>query len=168
MSAERRQKKSKFLPFEQARELVRKLGLSGKTGWERYLASGQLPPNIPRDPSKAYAKTGWRGWGDWVGTFRKSARELARNKRPFDQAVTFARSLGLKSRSDWNDWKQQPGNLPSDIPAAPEVAYRKHGWQGWPHFLGTDHKARGTVVYREFTAQNQSSYLPRQQTDSYQ
>ncbi len=152
MSTKRRRRRSKFLPFEQARELVRKLPISSKTEWARYWASGKRPPDIPADPSKAYADSGWRGWGDWFGTFKKSPTETARQKRPFDEAVTFARSLDLASRSDWYDWKKQPGNQPSDIPAAPDVAYKNEGWRGWPHFLGTDNKAPGTAVYRDFTS----------------
>ncbi|MBX3737150.1 MAG: hypothetical protein KF715_10700 [Candidatus Didemnitutus sp.] len=36
---------------------------------------------------------------------------------------------------------------PANVPACPEVCYRKRGWAGWGDFLGTGNKA---VFDREF------------------
>ncbi len=57
----------------------------------------------------------------------------------FRRARTFARSLGLRSRAEWNAWGRgspRRGPRPIDIPAKPHVVYAGKGWCGWPDFLG--------------------------------
>ena len=57
-----------FLPFEEARNFVRKLGLESRTKWGGYCKSGKRPDNIPGDPAQMYKGKGWVSWGDWLGT----------------------------------------------------------------------------------------------------
>jgi hypothetical protein len=42
------------------------------------------------------------------------------------------RSEGLRSRQQWRDWRQRP----ADVPARPDVVYRRGGWLSWAHWLG--------------------------------
>lgn len=60
----------KFLPFEQAKEFVRTLGLKDVREWEEYRRSGERPKNIPSSPNEVYKDEGWISWGDWLGTGR--------------------------------------------------------------------------------------------------
>jgi len=55
-------KKSKWRPFEEAREYVRGLGLSS-TDWAKWCKSDERPKDIPTRPDHQY-KTEWGGWGD--------------------------------------------------------------------------------------------------------
>lgn len=57
---------SEFLPFEEAREFARTLGLNIQKEWWAYNRTGERPNNIPSDPRKQY-KDGWKGWNDWLG-----------------------------------------------------------------------------------------------------
>ena len=54
---------------------------------------------------------------------------------PFEEAVVFARSLHLTTWKEWHAWCKA-GARPHNIPAAPDLAYKRSGWQGFPHFLG--------------------------------
>ena len=67
-------------PFEQARAWVHKLELwryrpqgGGQVSWKEFCARRipNLPPrpvsNIPTAPGDVYAKSGWKGFQDWVG-----------------------------------------------------------------------------------------------------
>jgi len=63
--------KRKFLSFEEARELVRVHQFRTKSEFEVWARSDMRPQNIPALPSRTYARTGWRGWGDWLGTYAK-------------------------------------------------------------------------------------------------
>ncbi len=63
--------KKQFLTFEEARELVRARGFQTKTEYDAWARSDMRPPNIPALPSRTYARTGWRGWGDWLGAYSK-------------------------------------------------------------------------------------------------
>jgi hypothetical protein len=36
--------------------------------WRAYVDAGTKPEDIPDAPEVVYAKDGWAGWGDWLGT----------------------------------------------------------------------------------------------------
>ena len=61
--------------FREARTFARKLKLKKQSEWRSFCAGnlhlkGRLPADIPSNPDKTYAATGWRGMGDWLGTGR--------------------------------------------------------------------------------------------------
>lgn len=53
------------LPFCEAREFARNLGLTGQREWEEYSKTWR-PENIPGSPSKYYKNKGWVSWMDWL------------------------------------------------------------------------------------------------------
>ncbi|MDD2765970.1 MAG: hypothetical protein PHE83_18565 [Opitutaceae bacterium] len=60
--------------------------------------------------------------------------------RPFVEARTFARSLGLATAGEWrvyaNSGRSGLPPLPRDIPPSPSFVYRILGWVDWPDWLG--------------------------------
>jgi superfamily II DNA or RNA helicase len=142
--------KNSFLPLPEARSLTRTLGLHTKAEYDALARAGELPQGLPKDPYAAYRQSGWQNWSDYLGTSRQSTVEIGRKKRPFAELLKFARSLGLKSKTDWFRWAMS-GNRPDDVPANPADSYQKEGWQSWPHLLGTTNKKAGEVIYRDFT-----------------
>jgi superfamily II DNA or RNA helicase len=129
-----------FLPFESARVFVRGLGLKSVTEWLDYCKSGKKPDDIPVYPSSTYAKAGWTGMGDWLGTGRVA--DQRRQYRPLEGARAYVHGLGLKSQAEWRDYSKS-GKKPDDIPANPSSTYAKAGWAGYGDWLGT-----GTVAPR--------------------
>jgi 5-methylcytosine-specific restriction endonuclease McrA len=71
----------KFLPFEEAREYVRSLGIKGRKEWDIYCKSGEKPTNIPSDPSCRIYSTQFEGYNDWLGTVRRVGRGGGRPQR---------------------------------------------------------------------------------------
>ena len=59
--------RGKFLPFGQARAVVRKLKLQNKKEWEAWRKSGARPHDIPSTPQTTYASSGWTSYGDFLG-----------------------------------------------------------------------------------------------------
>jgi len=62
-----------YRTFEEARAFVHSLELKNAAEWSRFCRGqmpekGMRPPDIPTTPSRSYAKTGWIGMGDWLGT----------------------------------------------------------------------------------------------------
>jgi len=60
------------LPFIEAREFVRNLGLKNTYEWEEYKRGNlnqleHIPNNIPKSPSTYYKDDGWIGMHDWLG-----------------------------------------------------------------------------------------------------
>jgi hypothetical protein len=130
--------RKELMPFSKAREFVRKLGIKDSRDWRAKIKSGIVPNEIARNPQAAYAE--WVSWLDWLGTEKTAKRK--REWLEFDQAALIAKSLGLKSESDWRNAKKE-GRIPKELPSAPEQLYKTE-WKGWGHWLGTGNKKKGT------------------------
>jgi hypothetical protein len=122
-----------FRSFKKARAFVRSLHLKTKTEWDNYLKSGKKPDDIPTNPHRSYAETGWAGWRDWIGIGRRRHGIWW----SFKKARAFVHGVGLKSTSEWSDYCKS-GNKPEDILATPARAYAEAGWSGMGDWLGTD------------------------------
>ena len=121
----------KFLPFGEALAVARSLGLANQREWYAWCKESARPPNVPSNPSKFYKDGGWQGWVHWLGSGNiKKASKFA----PFDQALDFARSLGLAGEKEWRVWCKE-GRRPPNVPSHPGTTYKDTGWQGWGHWL---------------------------------
>jgi hypothetical protein len=146
-----------YRPFKEGRAFARSLGLKSRAEWEAFCKGDlkkrfKLPSDIPFAPHNTYAAEGWKGMGDWLGTGAVAPR--LRVYRPFKGARAFARSLGLKSRAEWEAFckgkLRANGSLPSDVPAHPERTYAGKGWCGVGDWLGTGTVATFLRKYRSF------------------
>lgn len=147
----------KFRPFKEAQAFARGLSLKGQDGWRMFCRGelrdrGVLPSDIPTNPNLSYADEGWAGWGDWLGT-TNIAKQLLQY-RSFDEARSFARSLGLKNWKEWRNFCKgnmpERGFLPRDIPANPQQTYSQKGWIGAGDWLATGTIANQYKRYRPF------------------
>lgn len=128
-----------FLPFQQAREYVRKLGLKNQFEWQKYyqgkLEGKKKPENIPWNPEKIYADK-WQGIKDWLGT----------EWQDFQEAREFVRSLGLNGQAEWRLYYKNELDgydpKPGDIPTDPKRVYKNKGWIDMSDWLGTERKRR--------------------------
>ena len=136
-----------YWSFEKARSFTRHLGLRSRAEWSNYCKSEKKPTDIPTKPQRTYAKVGWVGWGDWLGTGTIAPR--LRQYRSFKTARAFSRRLGLKSHKEWVTFCKA-GHKPSDVPTNPNVAYKEAGWSGYGDWLGTERVADQLRVYRPF------------------
>src|SRR3972149_5359846 len=130
-----RNRRGGWRSFEEARALVRSLGLRTQTAWEAWARGEARPADIPCSPQDVYRDKGWAGWDDWLGPGRKRG-----GWRPFEEARALARSLGLKSSTAWRSWVKSDA-CPADIPVSPGWVYRNQGWAGWGDWLGHGVKA---------------------------
>jgi len=116
---------SAFLPFEQAKLYVHRLGFQRTTQWQEWKQQGKRPSFIPSNPDKTYEDKGWVGWRDWLGF----------DFLPFEKARTFMRKLRLKNRDEYLAWRSG-GKRPKNIPYSPEKAYKHTGWINLGDWLG--------------------------------
>ena len=135
----------KFIPFEEARDFVHKLGLKTELEWRKYCKSGNKPENIPSTANGVYYKN-WRGWGDWLGTGKDA--QYRGGYMPFKEARNFAHSLNLENQKQWQAYCKS-GKRPKNFPANPYQVY-KTSWKGWGDWLGTDRIANQDIVYYSF------------------
>ncbi len=121
------------LPFEQARDFARSLNLKSAKDWTKYTKSGAKPNDIPIAPDLAYKNKGWVNWGDWLGT--GTIATANQQALPFEQARDFARSLNLKSETEWRLYLKH-SKPPKGIPTNPQRTYKEKGWKGMADWLG--------------------------------
>ena len=133
-----------LLPFEEAREYARSLGLKSSIEWLAFVKTNGIPSNIPKRPSSAYKNIGWVSFGDWLGS-----RHRKGEYRSFEDSKKFAVSLKLKTAIEWKT-NYEKGLCPEDIPKFPDQKYINQGWISWGDFLGTNTIASNLKKYWEF------------------
>ena len=127
-----------WLPFEEARELVRKKGFNSQDEWFEYKKkSSDFPDNVPKDPFNVYKNKGWIDYPDFLGYEKISGK--GKKFKKFHDAKKFAKTLKLKNRTDWRKWLQL-GEKPNNIPSKPDIVYEKVGWIDWFDWLGVERK----------------------------
>jgi hypothetical protein len=134
-----------FLPFEQARTVVRTLHLKNATQWHTYCKSAERPSSIPTHPQETY-KEEFQGLGDWLGN--ETTSNWDRDYLPFEQARAFVHTLQLKNRKEWRAYCKA-GTRPTTIPANPARTY-DHEFQGFGDWLGTGAIATIHRTYRTY------------------
>lgn len=127
----------KFIPYDQAASLVKKLELTTKNDYKEFVRTTGFV-GLPISPESYY--TSDKRGEDAIDSF--SWREfLAPKFVTFEEARTFARSLpGVNTFAEWTKFCSS-GAKPDRIPSSPPTTYKKD-WISWPDFLGTDHKPK--------------------------
>jgi predicted RecB family nuclease len=131
-----------FLPFEEARTHMRRLGLKNRDEYWAWQRSGRRPKSIPASPEKIYKNMGWKDLGDWLGTGNLGRQR--KDKLPYEQAKAYIQALGIKTQHEFFAWRKS-GQRPETIPSAPESAYLE--FKSWGDFLGTDRIANQLKEY---------------------
>jgi len=134
-----------FLPFSEARKIIRQLSLKSKKEWREYCKSGKKPDNIPSSPNSAYKDKGWKNMGDWLGNGTGKNRAWS----PFKEGRKFAINLGLKSQKEWREYCKS-GKKPDNIPSSPDSAYKDKGWKNMGDWLGIKRIATRLRTYHSF------------------
>jgi very-short-patch-repair endonuclease len=119
------------LPFREAREWARSLGLRSTNEWKRYPTT-KLHPGVPKDAATFYGEE-WTNWGDFLGT-----GQIAPAKKKFRSYLAtrlWVRSQGIRSDSEWNA-AVRAGLVPSDIPRNLRHSYPNE-WTSSGDFYGT-------------------------------
>ena len=120
-----------WLPFEEARDYVRTLCLVSRSEWKEWSKSEERPSDIPSSPDQVYKDKGWTSYGDFLGY---SMGHGAGKWLPLEEARDYVRSLCLKSKDEWKEWRKS-GERPPDVPYNPHRVYKDKGWKSWGDFL---------------------------------
>lgn len=120
-------KKRDFLPFEEARAVVRELNINSVNEWEKLSSDIKHPLGIPACPALYYKNKGWTNWVDFL-------RATPRIKT-YEEARAVARTLGIKSSYEWFKGKRSL-HRGLGIPLDPLFYYKNKGWVNWNDFLG--------------------------------
>ena len=121
-----------WMSFQDAKTLMQRQGIRTREQFQEWSKSEQRPKNFPSTPHQTY-KNKWRGWGDFLGTGNISTSK--RKWMSFQDAKALMQSQGIKTSTEFNEWKKA-GKRPKDFPSNPSETY-KNKWRGWGDFLGT-------------------------------
>jgi superfamily II DNA or RNA helicase len=121
-----------WMPFEEAREYVRGLGLKSSTEFTEFWRKGKLPKNIPSKPRFVYGSEGFISMPDFLGYKSHLQKWL-----PYEEAKRLIRQFNFKSNNEFKiAWKN--GILPDNFPGNPRGVYKDSGFESMPDFLGYD------------------------------
>ena len=70
----------RYRTFDEARIYVHELRLKNHKEFENWCHSGDRPSDIPSGPQKIYRLSGWRSWGDFLGTIDRGVE--VKSERP--------------------------------------------------------------------------------------
>lgn len=149
--------KKDWMPFDKAKKFVHSLEITTSAEWGGYIRGERSdlpapPGNLPFDPRTIYLDSGWKGYGDWLGTGIIAYKD--REYKSYDKAKIFVHILKIDSVLQWRRYARgeypQLEKLPDDIPSTPDKTYKSKGWLGWGDWLGTGTVALGKMVYRSY------------------
>ena len=132
-----------FLNYDEAKKIIVRLNIKSETEWRKYKSKNSLPDRIPKTPENFYIDE-WKGWGDFLGTQNVSMIVKSASFRTFENARSYARSLGLQSQKEWRSFIKT-ADKPKDIPSNPESAYAGKGWAGIADWLDVLPKGQGAT-----------------------
>ena len=136
--------KLSWMPFEEARGLVRSLKLKSQSEYWLAKKNNKLPKNIPQSPYTIYINEGWISYPDFLGY-----KSLFREFKSFEDARIFVRGLGLKNQREWTSYCKNK-KIPYDIPFHPERSYNDKGWISYGDWLGNGILSTRKNEFREF------------------
>lgn len=115
--------------------------------WKEVIKDKSFPSNIPKNPKKKYQLEGWKGWGDWLGTFKPSKFE--KKYLDFNEARKRVQTLGLKKTNEWFEFMKSNTAF-DDVPIYPNKVYADKGWNNWGDWLGTNKLANFNREFSEY------------------
>lgn len=151
-----------YLPILESKKIIQEYGLKSRREWIELKKLKKIPKNVPRDPPSAYAKNGWLGWGDFLGS--NVIQPQKKQFRSFKDARKFAQSLNFNGGTEWNKYCKS-GNKPDDIPSSPNNTYKKE-WKGWGDWLGTGNISP-TELSSNYLSFNESRKIVRELAKKY-
>ncbi len=125
--------------------------MNNKQEWLEYCQNKfphlPLRPNtLPKDPDLRYRKE-WKNWEDWL---TGDTSKIHGTWRPFEEAKSFIRKLGIKNQTEWRIYCKDAldgfEKKPLDIPSDPKRAYENDGWIDYSDWLGTDNIRKSTNI----------------------
>lgn len=138
----------KFLPFEEARSYVRKLGLKKLSEWVEWAKSDKRPNNIPSSPKFSY-RDKYISISDWLGVEPVKKRNR-KNFLSFKESREVIRKMGFESVGDF---RKRKNDIPLCVPLNPNQIYKKE-WISWMDFLGTNNIQGRTIRYQKVEYMN--------------
>jgi superfamily II DNA or RNA helicase len=135
--------KFQWMPFEEAREFVRTLGLKRQEEYTEMWRNKLLPVNIPGNPRGVYKHNGFKSIPDFLGY-----DSLIQDWKNWEDSIIIIHPLKFKSAAKFRNYIKR--NPIRGIHSSPE-SYFKKIWNkkgGWSAYLGKAITSQEKAKYR--------------------
>lgn len=136
-----------FKKYSEARQYILKFNIKTKDEYIEKHKKNIFSDDIPYNPRRTYLDSGWKGWGEFLGTGNVASFNI--EYLSYEDAKAKVMTLGMKN---WKDWRQftKAKNFPEEIPKNPYNSYNGKGWVDMPTFLGSKASHKKTLKSRTF------------------
>ena len=131
-------KKVNWLPFEEAREIVRKLKLANIEEYKLYLRKNKNL-GLPTHPDRNYNKK-WISWIDWFGKKGRSGNYFLSFEEAHKIVLEEARKYNIFTFKKWQEFCRSDLRI-KNIPSYPSSFYKGNGWVSFPNWLGSNRRS---------------------------
>lgn len=146
--------KLSWMPFEEARSFVRKLGLRSREEYLERLNNSFDFSDLPRAAEKVYGKM-WTDWPDFLG----SNRVTESNKLTYIECKRLIENLNFQNAAQYRRYVKSIENNPG-LPKHPYLAFKDVGWESWSQYLGVNKVYKGNyATFKEARDWAQASEL---------
>ena len=126
-------RQKEFMSFEEAKDFIKKKGLTSQGQFHQWSKSGERPGDFPSIPHRIYEEE-WTSWGDFLGT--GNAPSGKKEWMGFEEAKTLIQKERFTLLAHFRKWSKSE-KRPANFPSNPNIAY-KDEWTNWNDFLGTE------------------------------
>lgn len=131
-----RKKSKKYLPFEQAKFVMREEQIQSKAQFFKWKKLTQNE-TIPLQPQQVY-RDEWISFNDFFGTNNKFPTK--KQWWEFDRCWKWALECPATNKEEWSAL-----NIPDKIPRRPDITFRGE-FTGWNTWLGVSKKPKNVVA----------------------
>jgi hypothetical protein len=137
-----------YLSYDEALDIARErastLNITSGRKWAKACLTKRIPDCLPSNPDSFYDKSGWKNWGEWLGTNSKRTKpqdyisfaEARRFVHKFIRENNIQRPKDNKSLQAFLRSVLRTPGFPNNIPRTPWRTYANQGWVGYKDFMG--------------------------------
>lgn len=122
-----------YYTYAESKEYLKTFHIRSSYFFYRMVKEGSFNSFIPKRPYSYYKGKKIDQWVSWTDFL---SNENYQKYMSFENCRSFARSLNLKSHSDWVKWCKN--NKVSNIPTNPNVIFKNNGWVSMSDWLGLE------------------------------
>jgi hypothetical protein len=126
-----------YISYNNAKKWIldNKKYIDRKYKWDYFCKESQFPDFLPKCPEKVY-KQEWVGYGDFLGTGKKSNKAISENFLDFKSSKKIVSKFNINNQKEWIVFCAS-GKKPKNIPSNPQKIYKKE-WSGYKNWLSSE------------------------------
>ena len=118
--------KKNFRSYENAKTLMKELGITTRDQFKEWSRSGKRPDDFPSNPDRVY-KTQWKDWGEFLD------QQKPKKWMSYRKGQRYVQNMGIRTVKEFLEWIKS-NDRPEDFPPNPHIVWSK-SWKNTQDFL---------------------------------